>query len=78
MNDKQLARDVVKIIDENLRLRRENAQLRGDNKWLRSVLAVALEGRPAVVIRDDLLRDAPEIVQSENMGDELIITVRRR
>lgn len=70
MTYKEIARDVMRVTQENARLRR-------DNEWLRKVLAIALEDRPAVVVREDRLREAPAIEQSQNMANEIIIRVVR-
>lgn len=61
-----------------LRISRENEQLKRDNRWIRNVLAQALEKTSAIVVREEDLLHAPEIELEENMANELIIRVRRR
>lgn len=57
---------------------RENERLRRDNRWIRNVLAQALEKTSAIVVREEELAHAPEIEIAENMANELIIRVRRK
>ena len=60
-----------------LETQRENERLRRDNRWIRNVLAQALEKTSAIVVREEELAHAPEIEIAENMANELIIRVRR-
>lgn len=57
---------------------RKIEELKHEKEWIRSILAFALEHVPAIVVREDELKNAPEIEFSENLSNELIIRIRRK
>ena len=68
---------VGELFADRMKLQTENKMLKADLEWLKRVFAVAIGDR-TIVVREDELRDAPEIWQGVNVAGEIILGAKRK